>query len=588
MGVLLVVVVAAGLAGPLGRGNAQAQSQSSGQYFTESGHGAYGWFNRFWLNTPNALRILGFPVSEPFVQESFTEPGKFYRVQYFERAVLEEHTENLGKDDNRFYILGRLLGNELIKNRLGEAPFQAVPSIPGNPNQTWFKETQHTLRNDPVRGPFKQFWERYGGLTVFGYPKSEPFQERNPDTGQTYWVQYFERNRFEFQPQQPEEFRVLLGRLGSQYAAANPGRVTQDAFRKRAQGAATPEPFFYGANVAAYYSDRDRLFRSLKGAFETNNQTGGPAWIRQQVRWSDFMRQDGTIDWGDLDNVINSAAANNVRVLLSITRSPSWATANGQNGMPSPANFPRFAAFVRALAERYRGKIHAMQIWNEQNYAVENGGRVAPASYYVDLLSVAYDTIKAVDPNIIVVGGAPTPTATNNPDIAIDEIAYFNQMFADPRYWQKSDVVGAHVAGTLQPTDALPNQGARPEGWNNNTEFFFRRAEDVRNAILRAGHGERQIWLTEFGWATANNTPGYEYGNSNTLDMQARYLTRALTKGRLDYAPWVGAMFVWNLNLSVIWAREGNPMQEQASFSIINGDWSPRPAYNAIQSMPKP
>jgi hypothetical protein len=47
-------------------------------------------------------------------------------------------------------------------------------------------------------------------------------------------------------------------------------------------------------------------------------------------------------------------------------------------------------------------------------------------------------------------------------------------------------------------------------------------------------------------------------------------------------------MFVWNLNFAVPWAqREGNPFHEQASFSVLNGDWSPRPAYLAVQRMPK-
>jgi len=50
------------------------------QYFKETGHAAHNWYWQFWKNTPDALRILGYPVSEPFNQESFTEPGRFYRV----------------------------------------------------------------------------------------------------------------------------------------------------------------------------------------------------------------------------------------------------------------------------------------------------------------------------------------------------------------------------------------------------------------------------------------------------------------------------------------------------------------------------
>jgi hypothetical protein len=558
------------------------------QYFKETGHSAQNWYWQFWKNTPDALRILGYPISEPFVQESFTEPGKKYRVQYFERAVLEEHPENFGRDGNRFYILGRLLGNELIKNRLHEAPFQAVPSIPTTGSQTWFQETQHTLRDDPTRGPFYSFWKKYGGLPVFGFPKSEPFQERNPDTGETYWVQYFERNRFEFQPQQPADFRVLLGRLGAQYAADNPEKIHAPDFAPREASKSMPEPFVYGANVRGYYVDRDRTLTLLKNAFEANNYSGDPAWMRVQVPWRDHMNPDGSMAWGELDAIINAAAEKNVKLLLSIAKSPNWATDNGSDGMPNRANFGRFAQFLRNIVERHRGKVHAIEIWNEQNYAHETGGRVGPASFYVDLLSASYDAIKAADPNVIVVSGSPTPTATNKPDVALDDVRYFREMFAIPKFWDKMDVVGAHFAGTLQPPDALPGNGARPEGWNGNSEFFFRRIEDVRAAMNATGHGDRQIWITEMGWATQNNTPGYEYGNYNTMEMQAQYLKRAIELSRYNYAPWVGAIFVWNLNFAVTWGEIGNPLHEQASFGILNPDWSPRPAYTAIQNMPKP
>ena len=59
-------------------------------------------------------------------------------------------------------------------------------------------------------------------LATFGYPISEEFQERNPDTGQTYTVQYFERARMEYHPEYAgTEYEVLLGRLiGNQLDAA--------------------------------------------------------------------------------------------------------------------------------------------------------------------------------------------------------------------------------------------------------------------------------------------------------------------------------------------------------------------------------
>ncbi len=106
--------------------------------------------------------------------------------------------------------------------------------------------------------------------------------------------------------------------------------------------------------------------------------------------------------------------------------------------------------------------------------------------------------------------------------------------------------------------------------------------------MVQENLGDRQMWVTEFGWATQNNTPGYEYGQCNTMEEQAEFTRRGIELARYNYAPWVGAMFVWNLNFAVTWGSAGNPQHEQASFGILNPDWSPRPAFTAIQNMPKP
>jgi hypothetical protein len=50
-------------------------------------------------------------------------------------------------------------------------------------------------------------------LALFGMPISEPQQETIE--GQTVLVQWFERARFEYHPENQAPYDVLLGRLGS-------------------------------------------------------------------------------------------------------------------------------------------------------------------------------------------------------------------------------------------------------------------------------------------------------------------------------------------------------------------------------------
>jgi hypothetical protein len=61
---------------------------------------------------------------------------------------------------------------------------------------------------------FLDYWEQNGGLPIYGYPISEAFRETSLHDGQTYVVQYFERARFEYHPENEKPYKVLLGRLG--------------------------------------------------------------------------------------------------------------------------------------------------------------------------------------------------------------------------------------------------------------------------------------------------------------------------------------------------------------------------------------
>lgn len=554
------------------------------RYFAETQHAAVNSFLTLWQRTPNALFVLGYPISQPFIEESFTHPGEFYRVQYFERAVLEEHPEYYGTPH---YILGRLMGNELLKGREGEVAFQPVADTG---NAQYDGATRHTLGNEPA--PFRRFWQANGGLAVFGHPTSEQFQEVNRADGQVYWVQYFERQRMEWHPDESNpQYQVLLGLLGNEYrdayhAGAAPFAPELPATLPSPTPAPASTPMIYGFNAILYgqgttpWQDRRRVLQLSKNA--------GVFWIRQQVRWMDLMDRSGVIYWGELDAIVNDCALAGVQLLLSVVKAPSWATADRNNGLPTREHFDDFNRFMGEMAARYQGKVQAYEIWNEQNLAIENGGRVADAGLYMDMLVGAAQAIRAADPGAIIVSGPPSSTETNRADIAISDLVFYRQMFADARFRASVDVVGVHPGGAGNPPDTLwPDKPGPGPGWTGSREFYFRRVEDVRAVMVAAGLGDMKVWITEFGWATKNNTPGYGYGNGISFQQQADWIVRAFQMGQHEYAPWVGAMFLWQLNFAVPWRYRGNEQHEQASFGVINGDWSLRPSYQAIQAMPK-
>jgi hypothetical protein len=65
-----------------------------------------------------------------------------------------------------------------------------------------------------------RYWQNNGGLPLFGFPLTEPFDEVNPDDGKIYQVQYFERERFEYHPEL-KNTQVQLGLLGRNWLMVN-------------------------------------------------------------------------------------------------------------------------------------------------------------------------------------------------------------------------------------------------------------------------------------------------------------------------------------------------------------------------------
>jgi beta-N-acetylhexosaminidase len=173
------------------------------RFFPETGHSVSHGFLSYW-NQYGGLPVFGYPITE-----EFDDPDTGHVTQYFERARFEWHP---GEFPERFDVLLGLLGVELAERQglTGTQPFQRI-NVESDANCTFFPETGHRLCFG-----FRDYWNSHGGLAIFGYPISEEFDD--PDTGLT--VQYFERQRFEYHPENSPEWQVEGGLLGSEIFAA--------------------------------------------------------------------------------------------------------------------------------------------------------------------------------------------------------------------------------------------------------------------------------------------------------------------------------------------------------------------------------
>lgn len=121
---------------------------------------------------------------------------------------------------------------------------------------------------------------------------------------------------------------------------------------------ATPESFLIGVQVHGYVGDPRDTLRVVR-------QVGFP-WVKQQVLWSMHEPEPGRYDWGILEGFLIVSELENVKVVLSIVTAPEWSRKEG--GIHGPPDRPEdLARFLQVLIRRHRGRIHAIEVWNEQN-----------------------------------------------------------------------------------------------------------------------------------------------------------------------------------------------------------------------------
>lgn len=182
-----------------------------------------GRFKAFWLEN-GGLTVFGYPKT-PEQPEVNPDDGQTYQTQWLERNRFELHPENSAPYD---VLLGRLGVDALVKQGRDWTTFPKADAAAAH----YFKETGHAIASN-----FWPYWSGHGlefdgkrgksfaeSLALFGMPISEAQMEANPTDGNTYLTQWFERARFEYHPNNPPEYQVLLGLLGNELRG-NPSPV---------------------------------------------------------------------------------------------------------------------------------------------------------------------------------------------------------------------------------------------------------------------------------------------------------------------------------------------------------------------------
>lgn len=149
-----------------------------------------------------------------------------------------------------------------------------------------------------------------------------------------------------------------------------------------------------------------------------------------------------------------------------------------------------YAAYARAVAQRYRGEVSAVEVWNEYSGSFCDGPcRSDRPAYYAAMLKQAYQSLKAANPALTVAGSAAVP-------IPLD---YFDSLF-------RHGALDAMDAVVIHPYRKIP-------------EGVEEKIAELRQMMQRYGK-VKPIWATEFG-DTADM--------HKSRDGVARYLVRMST-----------------------------------------------------------
>jgi hypothetical protein len=180
-----------------------------------------------------------------------------------------------------------------------------------------------------------------------------------------------------------------------------------------------------------------------------------------------------------LDQYVALASAHGVELLLPLALSPTWASARPKEpsayapgNAAEPADINDWITYVRTVAQRYQGRIHYYEIWNEPNLSNFYSGNV---NDMVKLASAAYSNLKQIDPGILVVG-----PSTVGDTSWID--SYFKH--GGTAYL---DIMGYHFYV-----------------WPNPPETMQPQVSAVRAVMAKYGLSGLRLWNTEAGWLIAD------------------------------------------------------------------------------------
>lgn len=200
--------------------------------------------------------------------------------------------------------------------------------------------------------------------------------------------------------------------------------------------------------------------------------------------WTKVEPEKGVWDFTHLDQDVAAAQAHHAEAQLVLDTTPTWASARPNETYPyawepsgsraEAENIADWETYVRTVAERYKGRVHVYEMWNEPNM---KGSFTGGNAQLIQLCRSAYRVLKQVDPAILVVSPSPAPGGGS----------IWLHTFIDQGAGDTFDILGFHFYDNLGATQIHP-------------ESIIGTAEHLRQMLAIVRLPNKPIWNTESGY----------------------------------------------------------------------------------------
>lgn len=289
-------------------------------------------------------------------------------------------------------------------------------------------------------------------------------------------------------------------------------------------------PSCFGVNIH-FSGDNDKEVKQIADA--------GFRFVRMDFIWDSIEKEKGKYDFTQYDSLMTALDRHGVRPLFIL----DYGNKLYDDGLAPHTDQGRqaFAAFARAAASHFKGRGILWEIWNEPN----GGGFWHPKpnpEHYALLASVTAKAIHEADKNATVLA----------PALAGMDLGYIETTFAKG-ILDNIDVVSVH-----------PYRGQYPE---TAAVDYVR----LRGLIDRYAPKGKSIPIVSGEWGFS--------AVDMSVDQQAQYLVRQFL---------INMMSGVKLSIWYDWHDDGqDPKEREHHFGTVYWDFSPKPAYLAVQTLTK-